>query len=129
MKQTILLTTILTVVGAGIYYGHTSIMQWLDELDTPTVVMQQTPDDIQIQLDQVRDLVEKTIRAKEQVNKNRALMERAQNTMIDATDLYNESVRNLNTHIDTLELFGGGALEIYYTTSQARGLYASSTIN
>lgn len=80
------------------------------------------PNDIDIQLNDVRKFVEKGLQEKNTMDINQALADRAYNVYLEAQELADNSTRAYNLTLDAMALYGNGTLDIYFEVAQGRGL-------
>ena len=115
---------ILLVLSVGVYgvttENITATTTYVAE--APQAIKAIVTDDLSDALSDTRKMVEAGIEAKEQVNKDDLLVQRAEQAYKDAVDIQNASVQEYNLTLDAMDNFGGGALEIFFEIAQNRNL-------
>lgn len=112
---------LLTVVAIGVGGYILVDMPNTSTIEFPLVEKVAT-DDLGDKLSDTRKMVEAGIKAKEQVNADNLLVERAEQAYKDAVAIHNASVAEYNLTLEAMELYGGGALPIFFEIATERNL-------
>jgi len=89
------------LISGGIFYGHTSIMAWIDEKQEEVQYKAEVKDNIQ----KLTENLDATMR---ELSGARAMLDRATKAQQDATDLYNSAIADYNTAIESIDLYNNG---------------------
>ena len=113
---------ILLVLSVGVYGACTGNITATTTYVAEVAKLVDPVDDIGDMLSDTRKMVEAGLKAKEQVNEDSLLVDRAEQAYKDAVALHNASVQEYNLVLDAMELYGGGAINIFFEIAQSRNL-------
>ena len=113
---------ILLVLSVGVYGAYTGNITATTTYVAEVAKLVDPVDDIGDKFKDTRKMVEAGLKAKEQVNKDSLLVARAEQAYKDAVDIHNASVQEYNLVLDAMELYGGGAINIFFEIAQSRNL-------